>query len=201
MQKLIFLTVLFFCGVIAENCEDNNKKEECALAPLDQDKNWKSASTIYDFHAKDIHGNDVSLNKYHGHVCIIVNVASNCGLTDTNYRELVQLYEKYNGKEGLRILAFPSNEFGGQEPGTSAEILEFVKKYNVTFDLFEKINVNGDNAHPLWKWLKTQANGFITDDIKWNFSKFIINKEGKVVSRFAPTIDPLQMESELKKYF
>lgn len=143
----------------------------------------------------------MSLNKYRGHVCIIVNVASNCGLTDTNYRELVQLYEKYNEKEGLRILAFPSNEFGGQEPGTSVEILEFVKKYNVTFDLFEKINVNGDNAHPLWKWLKTQANGFITDDIKWNFSKFIINKEGKVVSRFAPTVDPLQMESELKKYF
>ncbi|XP_031774128.1 probable phospholipid hydroperoxide glutathione peroxidase [Apis florea] len=202
MQKLIFLTVLFFCGVIAENCEDNSKKEECALvAPLDQDENWKSASTIYDFHAKDIHGNDVSLNKYREHVCIIVNVASNCGLTDTNYRELVQLYEKYNEKEGLRILAFPSNEFGGQEPGTSAEILEFVKKYNVTFDLFEKINVNGNNAHPLWKWLKTQANGFITDDIKWNFTKFIINKEGKVVSRFAPTVDPLQMESELKKYF
>lgn len=199
---MIFLTVLFFCGVIAENCEDNSKKEECALvAPLDQDENWKSASTIYDFHAKDIHGNDVSLNKYREHVCIIVNVASNCGLTDTNYRELVQLYEKYNEKEGLRILAFPSNEFGGQEPGTSAEILEFVKKYNVTFDLFEKINVNGNNAHPLWKWLKTQANGFITDDIKWNFTKFIINKEGKVVSRFAPTVDPLQMESELKKYF
>lgn len=199
---MIFLTVLFFCGVIAENCENNNKKEECALvAPLDQDENWKSASTIYDFHAKDIHGNDVSLNKYREHVCIIVNVASNCGLTDTNYRELVQLYEKYNEKKGLRILAFPSNEFGGQEPGTSAEILEFVKKYNVTFDLFEKINVNGNNAHPLWKWLKTQANGFITDDIKWNFTKFIINKEGKVVSRFAPTVDPLQMESELKKYF
>ncbi|XP_034177335.1 synaptotagmin 14 isoform X6 [Osmia lignaria lignaria] len=203
MLKLGLLAVLLFCSAMAEKCEDNNQ-EQCPAttsAPLDQDKDWSKASTVYDFHARDIHGNDVSLDKYRGHVCIIVNVASQCGLTDTNYKELVQLYEKYSEKEGLKILAFPSNQFGSQEPGSSEQILDFIQKYNVTFDVFEKIDVNGDNAHPLWKWLKTQASGFMTDNIKWNFTKFIINKEGKVVSRFAPTTDPLQMESELKKYF
>lgn len=141
------------------------------------------------------------MDKYRGHVCIIVNVASNCGLTDTNYRELVQLYDKYSEKEGLRIMAFPSNQFLSQEPGTSQDILQFVQKYDVTFDMFEKVDVNGDSAHPLWKWLKTQAAGFISDNIKWNFTKFIINKEGKVVSRYAPSSNPNEMESELKKYF
>ncbi|XP_033344998.1 probable phospholipid hydroperoxide glutathione peroxidase [Bombus vosnesenskii] len=203
MQKLVFLTVLCFYGVIAQNCE-GNKEEQCSAttsASFNQDKNWESATSIYDFHATDIHGKEVMLNKYHGHVCIIVNVASNCGFTDTHYKELVQLYEKYSKVEGLRILAFPSNQFGGQEPGNSTEILNFVKKYNVTFDLFQKIDVNGDNAHPLWKWLKTRAGGFITDSIKWNFTKFIINKEGQVVARHPPTTSPLEMESELKKYF
>ncbi|XP_017757582.1 PREDICTED: probable phospholipid hydroperoxide glutathione peroxidase isoform X2 [Eufriesea mexicana] len=202
MQKLVFLMVLFFGGIRAENCEDNNK-EQCSavtLTSFNQDTDWNSATTIYDFHAKDIHGNDVSLSKYRGHVCIIVNVASSCGLTDRNYKELVQLYEKYSEKEGLRILAFPSNQFA-QEPGTSEEILEFVKKYNVTFDLFEKVDVNGDGAHPLWKWLKAQTSRSSTDDLQWNFAKFIINKEGKIVSRYVPSTDPHEMESELKKYF
>lgn len=146
-------------------------------------------------------GKNVSLDKYCGHVLIIVNVASYCGLTDTNYKQLQQLYDEYSEKEGLRILAFPSNQFAGQEPGTSEEILNFVKQYNVTFDMFEKVDVNGDNAHPLWKWLKTQQKGLITDNIKWNFTKFIINKEGKAVERFPPTTEPLSMEETLKKYF
>ena len=196
--------MLLVCSVVvAEDCQ-GDKEDHCPAttsAPLDQDTDWSKATTIYDFHARDIHGNDVPLDKYRGHVCIIVNVASKCGLTDTNYKELVKLYEKYSEKEGLRILAFPSNQFGGQEPGTSEQILDFAKKYNVTFDMFEKVDVNGDSAHPLWKWLKTQAGGFITDGIKWNFTKFIIDKEGKVVQRYAPTTEPLQLEAELQKYF
>lgn len=203
MRRFALLPVLFFCLVTAQNCEDS-KQEQClatSSAPFDQDKDWNSATTIYDFHARDIHGNDVSLDKYRGHVCIIVNVASKCTFTDGHYKELVQLYEKYGDKEGLRILAFPSNQFGGQEPGNSQDIIDFVKQYNVTFDLFEKVDVNGDNAHPLWKWLKTQEGGFITDGIKWNFTKFIVNKEGKVVSRHAPLTSPLDLEPELKKYF
>ncbi|XP_076166440.1 uncharacterized protein LOC143146229 [Ptiloglossa arizonensis] len=203
MRELIILTVLIVSGAMAESCKDD-KEEQCpatTLAPFDQEKNWNSASEMYDFSARDIHGKEVSLKKYRGRVCIIVNVASNCGLTDKNYKELVHLYEKYSEKEGLRILAFPSNQFGGQEPGTSEEILDFVKKYNVTFDVYEKVDVNGEGAHPLWKWLKSQAGGYLTDSIKWNFTKFIVNKEGKVVSRYAPTTDPLEMEAELKKYF
>ncbi|XP_076667225.1 uncharacterized protein LOC143368411 [Andrena cerasifolii] len=203
MNKLVALVLLICSGVIAEDCQ-SDKEDHCPAttsASLDQDTDWSKATTIYDFHARDIHGNDVPLDKYRGHVCIIVNVASNCGLTDTNYKELVQLYEKYSEKEGLRILAFPSNQFGGQEPGTSEQILDFVKKYNVTFDMFEKVDVNGEGAHPLWKWLKSQASGFITDGIKWNFTKFIISKEGKVVLRHAPTTEPLQLEAELQRYF
>ncbi|XP_017883094.1 probable phospholipid hydroperoxide glutathione peroxidase [Ceratina calcarata] len=202
MYKFVVLSVLLFGAVMAEVCEnDQGQCSATTLATFVQEKDWNKATTIYDFHAKDIRGNDVSLDKYRGHVCIIVNVASNCGYTDNHYKELVKLYEKYSEKEGLRILAFPSNQFGGQEPGTAQEIMDFVKKYNVTFDMFEKIDVNGDDAQPLWKWLKTQASGFITDDIKWNFTKFIINKEGKVVSRYAPTTSPLELEPELQKLF
>lgn len=165
---------------------------------INQNTDWNKATTIYDFTAKDIQNNDVSLEKYRGKVVLITNVASNCGLTERNYKELVQLHEKYN-KDGLEILAFPCNQFGNQEPGTPEEIMEFTKKYNVQFDMFNKVDVNGEGAHPLWKWLKTQGSGFITDDIKWNFTKFIVNKEGKVVSRHAPTVNPLALEDELTK--
>lgn len=168
---------------------------------FNQDVDWPKAESIYQFHAKDIHGEDVSLDKYRGHVLIIVNVASGCGLTDINYKQLVQLYEKYSNSHGLRILAFPSNQFGGQEPGTSEEILEFVKKYNVQFDMFEKIDVNGDNAHPLYKWLREKQEGLGTDDIKWNFVKFVVNKEGKPVERYPQNTKPLAFEDDLKKYF
>jgi len=169
---------------------------------FDQDKDWSKAMAIYDFKAVDIKGNEVSLNRYRGHVAIIVNVASNCGLTDTNYKELVELYNKYKDSKGLRILAFPSNEFNGQEPGTSQEIEKFVKdKYGVTFDMFEKVQVNGKEAHPLWKWLKSRQGGFITDSIKWNFTKFLVDKNGNVVNRYAPTTDPIKMEDDIKKLF
>jgi len=197
----IFL-LLAVLEIIAQDCKD--KDTQCpALSEFnqDQDTNWQSATSVYDFHVNDILGKNVPLEKYRGHVLIIVNVASNCGLTDTNYKQLQQLYNKYSEKEGLRILAFPSNQFAGQEPGTSEEILNFVKQYNVTFDMLEKIDVNGENAHPLWKWLKTNKEGLITNDIKWNFTKFIIDKEGKAVEKFSPTTEPLSMEETLKKYF
>lgn len=105
-------------------------------------------------------------------------------------------------EKGLRILAFPCNQFGGQEPGTEAEIKEFAKGFNAEFDLFSKIDVNGDNAHPLWKWMKAQPNGkgFMGNSIKWNFTKFLINKEGDVVKRYAPTDDPSVVEKDLPKY-
>nr|UCR61001.1 peroxidase [Aphelinus asychis] len=191
MRLTIALSLLCIASVLGDDSKFN------------QDTDWSKATSIYDFHAKDIHGKDVSLNKYKGHVAVIINVASNCGLTEKNYKQLQALYEKYGESKGLRVLAFPSNEFAGQEPGTSKEIEEFVKKFNVTFDMYEKIKVNGDGAHPLYKWLKSQkeGEGLITDGIKWNFTKFLISKEGKVVDRFAPTTDPDSMEDSIVKQF
>jgi len=159
-------------------------------------------SNIYEFSAVDIDGNEVSMEKYKGHVCIIVNVASKWGKTDVNYRQLVELYNKYSEAEGLRILGFPCNQFGGQEPGTEQEIKEFVAKYNVEFDMFSKIDVNGNNAHPLFKFLKEKQTGFLVNAIKWNFTKFVVDKEGVPRSRSAPTDDPIpKVEAEIKKHF
>lgn len=169
---------------------------------FDQDKDWSTATSIYQFQANDLQGNLVSLEKYKGHPLIVVNAASKCKLTKPNYQQLQQLYEKYGADpdSGLRILAFPSSDFANQEPGSPEEIQKFVKDLGVTFDMFEKIHVNGDHAHPLWKWLKQEQKGTLTDDIKWNFTKFIISKDGKAVDRFAPTTEPLSMEDDLKKY-
>ncbi|XP_033217140.1 glutathione peroxidase-like [Belonocnema kinseyi] len=167
---------------------------------FDQENDWKSA-VFYDFWAKDINGNVVQLSKYKGKVLIVVNVASNCKLTESNYRQLQSLYHKYK-EQGLSILAFPCNQFKAQEPGTSEEIKEFVKKYGVTFDMFEKIEVNGENAHPLWKWMKAQPNPAksLGKDISWNFTKFVISKTGEVVARFTPHTEPKEMGETLEIY-
>ncbi|KAF7664927.1 hypothetical protein LDENG_00162260 [Lucifuga dentata] len=111
------------------------------------------------------------------------------------------MHAKY-AERGLRILGFPSNQFGNQEPGTEAQIKEFVRSYNVQFDMFSKIDVNGDNAHPLWKWLKDQPNGrgFLGNSIKWNFTKFLINKKGQVVKRYGPLEDPSVVVNDLSQY-
>lgn len=164
-------------------------------------ENWKSASSIYDFTANDIHGNPVPLSKYRGHVCIIVNVASQCGYTKNNYKELVELYDEYAESKGLRILAFPCNQFGGQEPGDAAEICSFVASKNVKFDMFEKVKVNGEDAHPLWKYLKHKQGGTLGDFIKWNFTKFIIDKNGQPVERHGPSTNPKDLVKSLEKYW
>ncbi|CAL8281464.1 unnamed protein product [Lota lota] len=111
------------------------------------------------------------------------------------------MHVKY-AEQGLRILGFPCNQFGGQEPGTNAEIKAFAEGFNAKFDLFSKIEVNGDNAHPLWKWMKVQpkGKGLLGNSIKWNFTKFLINKEGQVVKRYGPTEDPSAVEKDLSKY-
>jgi len=163
------------------------------------DKNLENAKTVYDFTVKKINGDEISLEEYKDKVLLIVNVASKCGLTATNYKELVELDEKYRD-QGLRILAFPCNQFGGQEPGNSDEVCEFVKKQNATFDVFEKINVNGAEAHPLYKFLKAKKGGTLGDFIKWNFSKFIVDKNGIPVERHAPTEAPLKLSANIEKY-
>jgi len=162
----------------------------------------KKATSIYDFTAKDIDGNEVSLSKYKGHVCVIVNVASKWGKTDVNYKQLVEMYNEHSETAGLRILGFPCNQFGGQEPGSDEDVKKFAtEKYNVTFDMFSKINVNGGDAHPLWVYLKDKQGGFMLNAIKWNFTKFVIDKEGQPKARFGPTDDPKpKVEDEVKKY-
>ena len=158
-------------------------------------KEWKKASTVYEFTIKDIDNQDVKLDKYKGKVLLIVNVASRCGFTKTNYKELNELYSKYKD-QGLAILGFPSNQFN-QEPGCDIDIKEFMKKNNVEWDMFAKIDVNGDSAIPLYHWLKSKAPGTLFDAIKWNFTKFLINKEGVPVARFAPNKNPMDFEKEV----
>ncbi|KAF7810272.1 putative phospholipid hydroperoxide glutathione peroxidase [Senna tora] len=158
-----------------------------------------SDRSIHDFTVKDARGNEVNLGQYKGKVLLIVNVASQCGLTNSNYTELNQLYEKYKGK-GLEILAFPCNQFGAQEPGSNEQILEFAcTRFKAEFPIFDKVDVNGDNAAPLYKHLKSSKGGLFGDNIKWNFSKFLVDKEGNVVERYAPTTSPLSIEKDLQK--
>ncbi|XP_043257177.1 probable phospholipid hydroperoxide glutathione peroxidase isoform X1 [Colletes gigas] len=172
-----------------------------AAATMSGNENYKEAKSIYDFTAKNIKSEDVPLSNYKDHVCLIVNVASKCGFTATNYKELNELYDEYAESKGLRILAFPCNQFNGQEPGGSDEICSFADQHKVKFDMFEKIKVNGDEAHPLWKYMKKEQGGLIGNFIKWNFTKFIVNKEGKVVERHGPDVDPSKLKTKLEKYF
>ncbi|XP_044746010.1 glutathione peroxidase-like [Coccinella septempunctata] len=163
--------------------------------------NYKNAKSIYEFTVNDINGEPVSLEKYRGHVCIIVNVASECGFTKNHYEELVEIYDKYSESKGLRILAFPCNQFAGQEPGDKAEIINFIKSKNVNFDVFEKVNVNGSDGSPLWKYLKLKQGGVLGDFIKWNFTKFIIDKDGQPVERHGPNTSPKELLESLEKYW
>src|SRR5216110_447561 len=146
------------------------------------------ASSLYEIPVKDIDGKNTSLKAYKGKVVLIVNVASKCGLTP-QYQALEALQEKYKGK-GFEVLGFPCNQFGGQEPGTNEEIKQFCSsKYNVTFPLFDKIEVNGANRHPLYVALAGKDSPF-PGDIKWNFGKFLIGRDGKIIKRFEPRTTP-----------
>lgn len=155
--------------------------------------------SVHDFVVKDARGNDVDLSIYKGKVLLIVNVASQCGLTNSNYPELTELYEKYKTK-GLEILAFPCNQFGNQEPGSNEEIVQFAcTRFKAEFPIFDKVDVNGDNAAPIYKFLKSSKGGLFGDGIKWNFAKFLVDKDGNVVDRYAPTTSPASIEKDIKK--
>ena len=154
--------------------------------------------TIYDFTVKDAQGQDVSLADYKGKVLLIVNTATGCGFTP-QYEGLQMLYDKYQ-KDGLEILDFPCNQFGNQAPGTEEEIVSFCKlNYGTTFKQFAKIDVNGDNESPLYTYLKSEEGGFITKRIKWNFTKFLVDRKGDVEERFAPNVSPEKMEKEIRE--
>lgn len=153
---------------------------------------------FYDITAKNIYGEEVSMEEYKDKVVLAVNTASKCGLTP-QFSELEQLYKEYKEK-GLEILGFPCNQFANQDPGTNEEVNQFCQlNYGVTFTMFEKIDVNGDNAHPLYKFLTSQAKGVFSSKIKWNFTKFLIDTEGNVVKRYAPTVLPSKIKADIKK--
>ena len=144
--------------------------------------------SVHEFSVKDINGKDVSLSEYKGKVLLIVNVASKCGYT-RQYSGLQKIYDKYK-EQGFEILAFPCNDFGGQEPGTNEEIAEFCStNFNVTFPLFDKIKVLGEDKNPLYKMLTNNSN-VEKGDINWNFEKFLISKEGEVIARYKSSVEP-----------
>ena len=154
--------------------------------------------SIYDYSVKDRNGNDVSMEQFKGKVLLIVNTATGCGFTP-QYEGLENLYKKYH-ESGLEILDFPCNQFGNQAPGSNDEIHEFCTlKYNTTFDQFAKIDVNGENEIPLYKFLKSEKGGIMGDKIKWNFTKFLVDREGNVVKRYAPTDTPDKIENLIKE--
>lgn len=154
--------------------------------------------SIYDFNVLDYQGNDVSLSDYKGKVMLIVNTATGCGFTP-QYKGLEKLYQDHKEK-GLEILDFPCNQFAHQAPGNDKEIHEFCTlKYNTTFKQFKKIKVNGKEEAPLYTFLKNEKKGCFGKKIKWNFTKFLVNKDGKVVKRYAPTVKPEKIEKDILK--
>jgi len=159
----------------------------------------KPMQSIYDFKANAIDGSQINLSDYKGKVLLIVNTASECGFTP-QYAELETLYKKYSSR-GFLILGFPCNQFGGQEPQGKQQIAAFCQKnYGVTFQMFDKVEVNGDNAIPLYKYLKDSAPGLLdTKAIKWNFTKFLVDKDGKVIRRYAPNVSPKDIAPEIEK--
>lgn len=153
---------------------------------------------IYDYKVKDKQGEEVSIKDYEGKVLLIVNTATGCGFTP-QFDGLQDLYEKYR-EQGFEILDFPCNQFGNQAPGSDEEIMDFCNsRYGITFPQFAKIDVNGENEEPLFTYLKSQKSGLMGSRIKWNFTKFLVDRSGKVVGRYAPTTTPEALDEEVAK--
>ncbi|QZT37074.1 glutathione peroxidase [Halosquirtibacter xylanolyticus] len=153
---------------------------------------------FYDFTARTLQGKELNMSEFDGKVVVVVNTASKCGLTP-QYEGLEALYQKYKD-QGLVILGFPCNQFGNQEPGGEKEISEgCLINYGVSFPMFSKVDVNGDQSHPIFKYLKGELGGWFGSKIKWNFTKFVIDREGKPIKRFAPVAKPEKMETLIKK--
>lgn len=153
---------------------------------------------FYDFSALRMNGQEVSMDQYKGKVVLVVNTASKCGLTP-QFKDLEEIYQEYKDM-GLEILGFPCNQFANQDSGSNEEIHEFCQlNYGVTFTMFQKIDVNGENEHPLYKYLKNETKGILGKQIKWNFTKFLIDNEGKVIKRYAPTVLPSKIKDDIEK--
>ena len=154
-------------------------------------------ASIYDFSARDIDGKERSLDEFRGKALLVVNVASKCGFTP-QYKGLEELYRTWHDR-GFEVLGFPCDQFGHQEPGDEEEIRRFCSlTYDVSFPMFAKVDVNGEHAHPLYRWLKAEKKGLLgTEAIKWNFTKFLVDREGQVVDRYAPTDTPEKIGKDL----
>ncbi|WP_047981005.1 glutathione peroxidase [Ornithinibacillus contaminans] len=154
--------------------------------------------SIYQFSAETINGEQKSLEDFKGNVLLIVNTASECGFTP-QFEGLQALYEAYQ-KDGFEVLGFPCNQFGNQDPGSSEEINSFCKKnYGVTFPMFQKVDVKGTTAHPLFQYLTAEAKGLLTKEIKWNFTKFLIDQNGNAIKRYAPQTTPDRLKEDIEK--
>ena len=181
MKKSILLICISFLFLQATKGQDN-----------------KSTVNFFQFKAKSLQGKEISMKSYEGKVVLVVNTASKCGFTP-QYKGLESLYEKFKDK-GLVILGFPCNQFGSQEPGSETEIGEFcTKNYGVTFQMFSKIDVNGENADPLYKYLKTALPGTLGNDIKWNFTKFLLDKKGNPIKRYGSITKPEEITVYIEK--
>jgi glutathione peroxidase len=155
-------------------------------------------TTLSEFSAPRLSGEEQSLSEYAGKVILVVNTASKCGMTP-QYAGLEKLYEELKD-EGFVVLGFPCNQFGGQEPGTEDEIGEFCQlNYGVSFPMFAKIDVNGDDEHPLYTWLKSEKSGLLGGRIKWNFTKFLVGRDGQVIDRYAPTTEPEDLADDIRR--
>ncbi|WP_025647284.1 MULTISPECIES: glutathione peroxidase [Psychrobacter] len=155
-------------------------------------------STIYDFTAERMDGTEQSFADFEGQVLLVVNTASKCGFTP-QFEGLEVLNEQYKDQK-LTIIGFPCNQFGGQDPGSNEEIGAFCQKnYGVSFPMMAKVDVNGSDAHPIFKWLKEQKGGLLTNGIKWNFTKFLIGSDGQVLERYAPTTKPEALKADIEK--
>jgi glutathione peroxidase len=176
-NKILLVLVLIFSSTIAK----------------------ENKMSIYDFNVKTIDGEEISMSKYKGKVLLIVNVASKCGFT-SQYEGLENLYEKYKN-EDFMVLGFPSNQFANQEPQSNEKIKEFCSlTYEVKFDMFAKIDVNGENEAPIYKFLKSNQKGILgTEAIKWNFTKFLVDKDGTIVNRYGSATTPESIETDVKK--
>ena len=154
-------------------------------------------ATVYEFSATTIDGKSRKLGDYKGKVLLVVNTASQCGFTP-QYKGLEAIYQKFKDR-GFAVLGFPSNQFGQQEPGSDTEIAEFCEmNFGVSFPLFSKVDVNGDDAHPLFEWLKDSKGGLLGSKIKWNFTKFLVGRDGQVIERYAPTTEPKDIADDIR---
>ena len=155
-------------------------------------------TSLQDFSATSIDGRDVDLTEYAGRVVLVVNTASQCGFTP-QYGGLQKLHDEY-APQGFAVLGFPCDQFGNQEPGDDAEVAGFCQKnFGVTFPLFSKVEVNGDDAHPLYQWLRDSKGGVLGSKIKWNFTKYLVGKDGQVIDRYAPTTKPEKLGDDIEK--